>query len=187
MTGLVSLNRAITLNPNSADAYNNRGVALQGRKRLDEALANYDRAITLRPGHALAHNNRGTVLELMKRYDEVLADFDKAIALNPNYAEAYYNRGNLLTSKGEMEEAQKALVTALEFKPDLHRATHALTSIRKYDDLNGEEVRNIHALLDNSGTPPADRGYLYFSLGKIYDDCGQYDDGLPAMRREIGS
>ena len=50
----------------------------------------------------------------MKRYDEAPADFDKAIALNPNYAEAYYNRGNLLTSKGEMEEAQKALVTALE-------------------------------------------------------------------------
>src|SRR5262245_6532990 len=38
---------ALKINPNAASAHNNRGIALQELKRLDEALASYDRALAL--------------------------------------------------------------------------------------------------------------------------------------------
>ena len=41
--------RAITLNPILADAYNNRGTAKRNLGRHEEALVDYDRAITLNP------------------------------------------------------------------------------------------------------------------------------------------
>jgi Tetratricopeptide repeat/Glycosyltransferase family 9 (heptosyltransferase) len=40
-----------------AEAFNNRGVALQEQKRLDEALTSYDQAIVLKPDYADAHWN----------------------------------------------------------------------------------------------------------------------------------
>jgi len=175
---LASLNRAITLAPSNAESYNNRGTVLQELKRNEEALASYDQAIALQPGHARAYNNRGTVLQSMKRYDEALASYDQAIILNSSYAEAYSNRGDLLVNKGNMQEAEKAFTTALRLKPDLHRATRCLTDIHTYNDPDDEEIRKIRALLDNPNTQHTDKAYLYFSLGKIYDDCGRYDDAF---------
>jgi tetratricopeptide (TPR) repeat protein len=46
--------QAIALKPDHADAYNNRGVALQDLKRPEEALASYDKAIALKPDFAEA-------------------------------------------------------------------------------------------------------------------------------------
>ena len=40
---------ALKINPKAASAHNNRGLALQGLKRLDEALASYDKALALKP------------------------------------------------------------------------------------------------------------------------------------------
>ena len=77
-----------------AEAYNNRGNALQDLKRFEEALASYDKALAIRPDYAEAYSNRGIALQDLKRFEEALASYDKAIALKPDYAEAFNNRGN---------------------------------------------------------------------------------------------
>jgi predicted O-linked N-acetylglucosamine transferase (SPINDLY family) len=82
---LASYDRAIALEPDYAEAYNNRGNALYELKRLVEALANYDKAITLKPHLAYVYVNRGNTLNDLKRHEEALESFDKAIALQPNF------------------------------------------------------------------------------------------------------
>ncbi len=57
--------RAIALQPDLADAYNNLGNALQQQKRHDEAIVFYERAIALRPEMADAHLNLGKALEAL--------------------------------------------------------------------------------------------------------------------------
>ena len=52
--GVGLITKAIALKPDHADAYNNRGVALQDLKRPEEALASYDKAIALKPDFAEA-------------------------------------------------------------------------------------------------------------------------------------
>ena len=52
-------NQAIELNPNFAEAYNNRGNAKHELRRYEEAIKDYDQAIELNPNFAEAHNNRG--------------------------------------------------------------------------------------------------------------------------------
>ena len=51
---MASHDKAIALKPDSAEAFNNRGNALQELKRLDEALASYDKAIAFKPDYAEA-------------------------------------------------------------------------------------------------------------------------------------
>ena len=46
---ILDFNTAIELNPNYADAYNNRGVAYEGKGEFDRAIVDYDMAIKLRP------------------------------------------------------------------------------------------------------------------------------------------
>ena len=69
---------AISLKPDCAEAYFNRGDALKELKRLDEALASYDKAISLKPDYAEAYVNRGNALMELKRLDEALASLQQS-------------------------------------------------------------------------------------------------------------
>ena len=48
------IDQALATRPDYAEAYSNRGNALQGLKQLDEAVASYDKAISIKPGYAEA-------------------------------------------------------------------------------------------------------------------------------------
>ena len=52
---------AIRLDPQDADAYNNRGVSYENLGQFQRAIQDHDEAIRLDPQPALAYSNRGTV------------------------------------------------------------------------------------------------------------------------------
>jgi protein O-GlcNAc transferase len=112
----------LALKPDHADAWYNRGVALQELKRLDEALASYDRALALKPAYVEALNNSGNALRELKRLDEALASYDKALALKPDHADAWYNRGVVLKELKRLDEALASYDRALAAKADHPRA-----------------------------------------------------------------
>jgi len=60
---LVAFDRAIQFDPNFANAYNNKGIALRDLKHYNEALAAYDHAIQLDPNFVVAYHNKAFVLE----------------------------------------------------------------------------------------------------------------------------
>ena len=180
---LASCDRALALKRDYAKAHNNRGFILKELRRFDEALASYDKSIELDPVYFMAHNNRGLLLQEMKRYDEALANYDKAIELNPDHAEAYNNRGDALVSKGDMQGAEAMFLKALELKPDYANPLFSLTGIRTYDNADHPDCKNIQYLLDSPDASTHDQEFLYFSLGKIYDDCGLYDTAFENYRQ----
>ena len=51
MCGIASPAVAIASKPGLAEAFYNRGIALQGLNRVDEALASYDASIALKPNN----------------------------------------------------------------------------------------------------------------------------------------
>lgn len=181
-SALASCNQAIELTPDSTEAHNNRGVALQGMGRYDEALASYDQALTLTPDCVEAHSNRGAALRELARVDEALTSCDRAISLRPGYADAYHTRGVCLLNKGDLEQAESMFLRALELKPDFPDAVFELTCIRKYESIDHPDVKNIRSLLRKPRASLFERDCLYFSLGKIYDDCGHYDEAFACYR-----
>ncbi len=180
---VASCDTAIRLRPDFAEAYNNRGVALHEVSRYDDALASYDKAIALKPDCAEAHKNRGATLQELKRLDDALASCERAIALKPDYAEAYQTRGLCLVSKGDMQAAEEMYLKALELKPDFTDPVFSLVQIRKYRYRDHPDVKNIRSLLGKPAISLHGRECLYFSLGKIYDDCGLYDEAFKCYRQ----
>jgi tetratricopeptide (TPR) repeat protein len=180
---LAAYERAIRFKPDYANAHFNRGTLLKLLRRPDEALASFDRAIALQPDHAEAHNSRGVILQDMKRFEAAMASYDRAIAAKPDYAEALNNRGTAMVSRGDMPEAERMFLKAFELKPDFADPLYNLANIRKYQNVDQPEVKNIRALLDRPGISPADRESLYFALGKIYDECDRYAEAFEYYRQ----
>jgi len=104
--------RAIELNPNFAEAYNNRGVAYAELNEHERAIEDYEKAIALNPNFAEAYNNRGVAYAELNKYERAIKDYDRAIALNPNDAEAYGNRGIAYSKIQRYEESARDLKKA---------------------------------------------------------------------------
>src|SRR5438477_299752 len=79
---LETFERALSLAPDNALAWNGKGAALSALSRLEEALKAFDNALHFDPQMALAWNNKGLVLRLMRRYPEALSAFDRALTCN---------------------------------------------------------------------------------------------------------
>lgn len=180
---LAGYNRAIVLKPDYANAHYNRGLLFKELSQPGSALASLDQAIALKPDHAEAHNSRGIILQGLKRFDEAVASYDRAIAAKPDYAEAVNNRGTAMVSRGDMLEAEKMFFKAFALKPDFADPLYNLANIRKYQNVDHPDVNDIRALLGRPGISPADRESLYFTLGKIYDECDRYPEAFEYYRQ----
>ena len=111
----------LRLNPNHAEAYNNRGLARDALGQHEAAIADYDAALRLNP-NAEAYNNRGVERNALGQHEAAIADYDAALRLNPNHAKAYNNRGGARYALGQYEAAIADCDSALRLKPDYAKA-----------------------------------------------------------------
>src|SRR5262249_13725970 len=82
---IASYSQAIQLQPDYAEAYNNRGLAyaLESKGNMAQAIADYTQAIAFRPGYAVAYNNRGVAYMASGHPEQAISDFNSAVALKP--------------------------------------------------------------------------------------------------------
>ncbi len=73
--------KAIEINPQYADAYNNRGAAKYSLKDTQGAIADYNKAIEINPQLALAYYNRGNAKHGLRDQPGACADYKKAVSL----------------------------------------------------------------------------------------------------------
>ncbi len=135
---LAAYEQAIRLDPNSAVAYNGKGIALCDLERYEEALAAYEQAIRLDPNNAVTYRNKGHVLYDLKSYEEALAVYVQAIRLDPNFANAYIGKGIVLYGLKRHEEALAAYEQAIRLDPNFANAYNnkgiALNDLKRYKE-----------------------------------------------------
>jgi len=117
------IDRALSLNPNSAHAWRARGVRLILQDRPDGAIEAFERAIRLSPrdplegractsGLAMAHFAMG-------RYEAAIEWADQSLAAQPDYRPALRIKVAALAYLGLVEAARVWLGRTLEFDPGL--------------------------------------------------------------------
>ena len=111
-------NKALSIKPDSADAYYNMGIALQDQGKPEEAIDAYTKALSIKPDSAGAYNNMGIALQDQGKPEEAIVAYNQALAIKPDYAEACYNMGNALKDQGELDKAIEAYEKALSLKPN---------------------------------------------------------------------
>ena len=99
--------RAIRSKQNTAEAYNNRGLAYHELKQYDKAIKDYNQAIRLVPAQVAAYNNRGNSYYEIDEYQLALADFNQGLKRKPDYAKAHLNRGLVYYQMDKTDQACK--------------------------------------------------------------------------------
>jgi tetratricopeptide (TPR) repeat protein len=167
---IASYDRAIALDPDSADVRCNRANVLCDLGRLEEALAGYDDAIALDCDHFTAHNNRGSLLRELRRFEEAVASHDRAIALDPDHANAHYNRANALCDLGRLEEAvagyDRAIARDARHIAAYNNRGNALRDLKRFDEALAS-FRQAIALKPDLASAHNNIGNMLGELGRL--------------------
>jgi tetratricopeptide (TPR) repeat protein len=142
-----SARKALELNPNSAEAYNNIAASYGAMRRWPEALENVRRALQLNPNLQIAKNNLAWYLQQSGggaaqtaddylndslhlyqtgQYEDSVRAARTALTLRPNFAEAWNNIAAAEASLHRWDDAIAAAQKAIALKPDFQLAKNNL-------------------------------------------------------------
>ncbi len=92
------LKKAISLNPEYANAYYNLAVLFIGRGNLEKAEFELKKAIELKSDFAIAHYNLGFILKDQGRLKEAESYTQKALEVDPQLTDAYLSLSTIQTN-----------------------------------------------------------------------------------------
>jgi tetratricopeptide (TPR) repeat protein len=163
--GIEHLQRAISLRPDFAVAYNNLGNAYRACRQSNEAISAYRKALLIRPDYAAALNNLGCILKAPDQLAEAVAVLRRVVALDPDYAEAFYNLANVYVATGALTEATTAYRRGLALKPD---DVEMLLGLAKCLHRQGQKAEAIVVVKQSLVVAP-DCADAYNTLGAFQD------------------
>ncbi|BCL34725.1 serine protease [Nostoc sp. MS1] len=173
--------KAISLNRNYADAYNNRGVVRYKLGDYKGAIADYTQALKINPNFDLAYINRGLARAELGDKQGAITDHTQALKINPNYADTYYNRGVL---RDKLEDLQGAIADynlALKINSNYAQAYNNRGFDRhELGDYKGAIADYTQALKINPNFDLAyyNRGITHYELGDFQEAIADYTQAL---------
>ena len=170
--------KAITLQPNMACAHRDLCQALLKVNDIKAAIASGKKAVALAPDEATAYKNLALAYAARGNFNASFKNQIKASQLLPDNPGIQFDLGNAYVSRGDIDKAKECFRKVIKFQPNHLVAYGNVVRITKYNTPENEDVIQLKAFLNQAQLPELSRITALFSLGKIYQDCGLYDEAF---------
>jgi len=168
-----SYSHAISLNPEYAEAYRDRGVSYLKLDQYENALHDVNQAIKLNANDYRAFRSRGYIFNILGRYHDAIHDLTMALRINPDDAKSLYHLGIAHYHNQDHEKALANYDAALLLSPDaatfynrglvFHHMSRYVDAIDNYGQALGLDPHHTDAL---------------YNRAAAYSNVGEYDDAL---------
>ena len=183
-----TMKRALAIEPGSAAAHYNHGLALFKLQRFDEARSAYERAVEIKPHYSLALNNLGNLWQHLGDIKKALPFYEKSVKIEPHNADAWSNCGGAHLLLEQFDEAARCLTEALRLNPRLVKAICHMCQIDFHHRHYTTARSRVEAALQLGADRPLaliSRGWLRMHLGELaaaYEDCEAAVALAPTMK-----
>ncbi|MBI3247526.1 MAG: adenylate/guanylate cyclase domain-containing protein [Deltaproteobacteria bacterium] len=110
--------RAITLDPNDADAYAGLGYILNYAGRPEETIGLVEKAMRLNPRYPVNYlHSLGLAYRLTGRDEGALAAYKRALARNPDFLVAHFMLAAIYSELGQEEKSRTEVTELLRLSP----------------------------------------------------------------------
>ncbi|MEJ6714066.1 MAG: sulfotransferase [Rhodobacterales bacterium] len=171
---LASFRKAIQLDAQNYEAFNNLGLRLKESGEPESAKKALEKALQINPQYPQASYNLGTVLVQLADYDAAEAMFEQAIAAVSGFAQAWFELGKLHALRGYREAAISSLEQAIKLDPAYAAAYSTLASVKRFD-ASDPMIGAMVKLVDGGKILDLELASLAFALGKAFEDAGAID------------
>jgi tetratricopeptide (TPR) repeat protein len=169
--------QALTFRPDDAETHYNLGIALKSLGRFEDAVTSYRLALKIKPDYTDAHLNLANTLRELEQNDAAEASYRRVLEIDPKCSDALAGLGDVGMVGGDMDGAEDLYrqVLANDVGNLYARMGLAKVSKVKAGDENLAALEAAKLAAHPSGLPDDDVIRLNFTLGKCYDDTGEYD------------
>ena len=176
------LTKSLELEPDYWKTLADYGALLLAQYQFQEAINYFERAIKLKPSNIAINTNFATCLANTGQHHEALVFGARAIELNPKNPDAYDIMGCALTELGRTQEAERYFEKAIKINKYFGAVYLNYSRAKKFSDKDLPLMRKMEKYLLES-MPSDQRRYFHFSLGKLYDDCKEWDKAFQHYRQ----
>lgn len=166
--------KAAEIDPTMMGAFVGLGDVLQKTHRYDEALECFERVKQLQPDAAPTYDRIGQVYLAMSDTENALANFNASLKIEPEHLPALQGIGQAYQDTGKLAEANE-IAEKIIGQNSKAVAGYLLRSrvakIKAGDALPSQLLE----LLEQPALTPEGSTAIHFALGKVYDDCAQYE------------
>jgi len=164
------------LKPMIADNWFDLGYVLELSGNWSDAIDSFRRAIQLGDSNnAETFTHLGSVLAQDGQEAAARDNYLKALELNSQHAPAMYGLGMVTTAFGDFEEAGTWFRRAARRDKNLVEVYQQIAALRKFESPDDPDVVLMERLLADPARDDLSREKLHYALGKIFDDCADYD------------
>ena len=179
----ITLQSAIDLNPESAQAYYELAEVLVRLKRFGNALENYRSALNIDPKHWNARLHLASFLLAAQQFEFAEAEVVKLLEQDPNNTEAKVLRANLFAVRRNFEDAKKIIneVLAQDANSIVALATLADIELAEGRADKAEEIFLKAIKIDEKNDP------LRLALADLYGRQGRLDEAQTLLEGLVKS
>ena len=168
------LNKAIEINPNLHLPYIRLSGLAIAYGNFAAAVEPLEKALQIKPSDPAIYTNLVTALTHSGRPEEAYDYAQKLVRLEPNKAESYHMLGRILNGLGKFDEAVSNFEKSIRLDKTFGYSYLHLSSIKKFSSDDDAFIKQAEKTLEMS-MPAIQRSSIHFSLGKIYNDCKEWD------------
>jgi len=165
-----AFNKALTMDPNNADAHVFYGHFLNMMLRPEEASNHMERAMALDPFNSFFRGLYAFHMEWLKKYDRAIIEADKAIEAAPNYPLPYLAKWTTYMAKGEPDDGFEAAIRYMQvigYEPIVGDMSDGFAT-EGYKGAMRIAADKLAAAMETQYVKP-------FIIGYLYAHCGEYD------------
>ncbi len=108
--------------------------------------------------------------------------YQKAIALDPQNPEFASNLGLAYSSLGDQKNAAIFYRKSLQLNPHHVEAYRHIAAMKRFKSIDDADAQQLISIWENRELDDLTTIETAFALGKIYDDCGLYDEAFAVYK-----
>jgi protein O-GlcNAc transferase len=174
--------RAVALDPDFAEAHNDRGVILAASGMLSDALICFERAVALKPDYDEARGNLGRALRSVGRVADAVVQFEELLKTTPESPLAHFNLASTLELNGQPAEAERHYRRAIALRPEFSDAYSHLATLLERGGRLPEAFACAERAVAIAPRNPGARN----NLGNILRAMDRIQDAIPQYQAALG-
>lgn len=176
------LKQALEIDPQIPSVLHALGIVYMSRSDYVQAKEYLQQAERLKPSDAGVRTNLATTLSNLNEHELALKHAEKAVKLNPTDAIAHYSLGRILTDLGKTEEAIRRFEKTIRQHKTFGGAYDFLARMKKFTAADKAFIDQTENVLQR-GMPARDRRCVHYALGKMHDDCKEWEKAFEHYRQ----
>lgn len=177
-----SFERALADGDELPAVLNGLGVIYLNRGDNEKARSFLDRAQQAKPSDGSIQSNLAMVLVRLDEHEIALQHAEKGLKLDPDNASTHYTYGRILAELGRVGDAVRHFEKTIRQHRHFGGAYDQLARLKRFTAADRPFIDKAEKAL-NQGMPAIERLALHYALGKMYDDCEQWDKAFEHFRQ----